>query len=209
MPVLIPPFVCRRIESSSLFMPASVSTLVLSMLYPWDFEGVMGVLAGLEVWGISTISKQVTEQKSPRCITGEEMPTKVMILAQFEHKYYICGSLKRLTDLLPRLKAWWICFGHGYYIHGTLKRLTDVVARPKAWSRTRNPFHCGLAGVEMPAKVVILAQFDRGYYIHGTFKRLTDVVARLRALWICFEHEYYIRGTLKRLTDVVAWLKAW
>ncbi|KAJ7140655.1 hypothetical protein C8R44DRAFT_726387 [Mycena epipterygia] len=122
------------------------------------------------------------------------MPAKLMILAQFDHGYYIHGTLKRLTDVVAWLKAWWIC------------RLTDVVAWRKAWwICTRNPFHCCLAREEM----LILAQFDHGYYIHGTLKRLTDVVAWLKAWWICFDHGYYIRGTLKRLTDVLAWLKAW
>ncbi|KAJ7087493.1 hypothetical protein C8R44DRAFT_752215 [Mycena epipterygia] len=87
------------------------------------------------------------------------MPAKVMILAQFDHGYYIRGTLKRLMGVLAWLKAWWI--------------------------RTRNPCHCWLAGEEMPAKVMILAQFDHGYYIRGTLKRLTDVVAWLKAWWIC------------------------
>ncbi|KAJ7143939.1 hypothetical protein C8R44DRAFT_724940 [Mycena epipterygia] len=205
------------------------------ILYPWDFEEVMGVLAGLEAWGMSTISKQVAEQKSmpplhrwrgnahknqksmPRCLGGEEMPTKVMILAQLDHGYYICGTLKRLTDVVAWLKAWWICirnpcprclggeemptkvvilaqFDHGYYIRGTLKRLTDVVAWLKAWwICIRNPCPRYLAGEEMPTKVVILAQFDHGYYIRGTLKRLTDVVAWLKAWWICL--------SVKQVTD--------
>ncbi|KAJ7120155.1 hypothetical protein C8R44DRAFT_736999 [Mycena epipterygia] len=61
----------------------------------------------------------------------------------------------------------------------------------------------------MPAKVMILAQFEVGYYIRGTLKRLTDVADWLKAWWICFDHGYYIRGTLKRLTDVADWPKAW
>ncbi|KAJ7097673.1 hypothetical protein C8R44DRAFT_748383 [Mycena epipterygia] len=111
------------------------------------------------------------------------MPAKVMILAQFDH---------------------------GYYIRGTLKRLMAVLACLKAWSiRTRNPCsHCP-GGEEMPAKVMILAQFGHGYYIRGTLKRLTDVVASLRTWWIHFDHGYYIRGTLKRLMGALAWLKAW
>ncbi|KAJ7087492.1 hypothetical protein C8R44DRAFT_752214 [Mycena epipterygia] len=136
-----------------------------------------------------------------------------MILAQFDHGYYIRGTLKRLTDVVAWLKAWWIC------------RLMGVLAWLKAWwIRTRNPCHSCLAGEEMPAKVMILAQFDHGYYIRGTLKRLTDVVAWLKAWWICvsvkqvtdqksmpllprwggkvvilaqFGHRYYIRGTLK------------
>ncbi|KAJ7085027.1 hypothetical protein C8R44DRAFT_752928 [Mycena epipterygia] len=104
------------------------------------------------------------------------MPTKVMILAQFGHGYYIRGTLKRLMGILDWLKAWWI----------------------RAWSiRTRNPCHSCLAGEEMPAKVMILAQFDHGYYIRGTLKRLMGALASLKAWWI------------RRLTDVVAWLKAW
>ncbi|KAJ7128540.1 hypothetical protein C8R44DRAFT_732876 [Mycena epipterygia] len=167
------------------------------------------------------------------------MPAKVVILAQFGHGYYIRGTLKRLTDVSALLKAWWICFDHGYYIHGTLKRLTGVSAWLKSWwIRTSNPCYSCLAGEEMPAKVVILAQFGHGYYIRGTLKRLTDVLAWLKAWWICvrvkqvtdqkfmpplhrwrgnackawwtcFGHGYYIHGTLKRLTDVVACLKAW
>ncbi|KAJ7105994.1 hypothetical protein C8R44DRAFT_745642 [Mycena epipterygia] len=95
----------------------------------------------------------------PHCLVGEEMPTKVMILAQFEHGYYIRGNLKRLTDVVAWLKAFWI------------------------W--IRNPWHCCLAGEEMPTKVMILAQFEHGYYIRGTLKRLTDVLAWLKAWWIC------------------------
>ncbi|KAJ7115221.1 hypothetical protein C8R44DRAFT_739818 [Mycena epipterygia] len=109
------------------------------------------------------------------------MPTKVMILAQFDHGYYIRGTLKRLTDLVAWLKAW--------------------------WSRKSMPLLAHRRG--NPAKVMILAQFDHGYYIRGTLKRLTDVVAWLKAWWIRFDHGYYIRGTSQRLTDVVAWLKAW
>ncbi|KAJ7088960.1 hypothetical protein C8R44DRAFT_751644 [Mycena epipterygia] len=37
---------------------------------------------------------------------------------------------------------------------------------------------------EMPAKVVILAQFDDGYYIRGTLKRLMSVLPWLKAWWI-------------------------
>ncbi|KAJ7076909.1 hypothetical protein C8R44DRAFT_755366 [Mycena epipterygia] len=137
------------------------------------------------------------------------MPTKVMILAQFEVGYYIRGTLKRLTHVADWPKAWWIC--------------------------TRNPCCCWIAGEEMPTKVVILAQFDHGYYIRETLKRLTDVVAWLKAWWICvsvkqvtdqkfmpllprrggkvvmlaqFGRGYYIRGTSKCLTGVLAWLRA-
>ncbi|KAJ7110670.1 hypothetical protein C8R44DRAFT_743132 [Mycena epipterygia] len=87
------------------------------------------------------------------------MPTKVVILAQFDHGYYIHGTLKRLMGVLAWFRVWWIY--------------------------TRNPCHCCLAGEEMPAKVVILAQFGHGYYIRGTLKRLTNVVAWLKAWWIC------------------------
>ncbi|KAJ7096190.1 hypothetical protein C8R44DRAFT_749035 [Mycena epipterygia] len=172
-----------------------------------------------------------TQNPCPRCLTGEEMPTKVMILAQFGHGYYIRGTLKWLAGVSVWLKAWWIC-----YIRGTLKRLTDVGAWLKAWwIFTRNTCHYCLAGEEMPAKVVILAQFGHGYYIRGALKRLTDVVAWINTWWICvsvkqvtdqksmpalphwggkvvilpqFDHRYYIRGTLKWLTGVLAWLKA-
>ncbi|KAJ7101091.1 hypothetical protein C8R44DRAFT_747302 [Mycena epipterygia] len=158
---------------------------------------LMGVLAWLKVWGIRT--------RNPLrcCLAREEMPAKVMILAQFAHGYYIRGTLKRLTDVFDHryyiretlkrltnvvasLKAWWIRFEHGYYIRGNLKRLTDVVAWLTAfWIWIRNPWHCCLAGEEMPTKVMILAQFEHGYYIRGTLKRLTDVLAWLKAWWIC------------------------
>ncbi|KAJ7144071.1 hypothetical protein C8R44DRAFT_725059 [Mycena epipterygia] len=146
------------------------------------------------------------------------MPTKVMILAQFDPGYYIRGALKRLTDVVARLKAWWIC--------------DSWICLKTSWICTRNPCPRCLAGEEMPAKVVILAQFGHQYYIRETSKRLTDVVAWLKAWWICirnpchcclageemptkvpilaqFDPGYYIRGALKRLTDVVARLKAW
>ncbi|KAJ7106558.1 hypothetical protein C8R44DRAFT_745047 [Mycena epipterygia] len=194
-----------------LWESRDVGSVWLQMLYLWDFEEVMGILAGLEfghryyiretltklmgalvwlkAWWIFLSVKQATDQKSMQllpyrrgnarksrdfgsvwpqilylwdfeepdrclglaqglvdrsqtrnpccwCITGDEMPTKVMILAQFEVGYYIRGILKRLTDDVDWLKAWWSCggkvvivakFGHGYYIRGTLKRLTDDV----------------------------------------------------------------------------------
>ncbi|KAJ7131000.1 hypothetical protein C8R44DRAFT_731270 [Mycena epipterygia] len=127
------------------------------------------------------------------------MPAKAVILAQFGHGYYICGTLKWLTDVVAWLKAQRICFGHGYYIRGTLKRLMDVVAWLIVW------WIC----------------FGHGYYIRGTLKRLTDVVAWINTWWICvsvkqvtdqksmpplprqggkvvilaqFDHRYYIRG---------------
>ncbi|KAJ7108580.1 hypothetical protein C8R44DRAFT_743844 [Mycena epipterygia] len=201
----------------------------LWILYPWDFEEADGffglahglvdpyVVACLRAWWISLSSR----------LGGsvEEMPAKVMILAQFGHGYYIRGTLKRLMVVLASLKAWWIRFDHRYYIRGTLKRLMAVLASLNAWwIHTSNPCHRWLAGEEMPAKVMILAQFDHGYYICGTLQRLTDVVAWLKAWWICvtvkqvtdqksmpllprwggkvvilaqFGHRYYIRGTLK------------
>ncbi|KAJ7105533.1 hypothetical protein C8R44DRAFT_745696 [Mycena epipterygia] len=201
---------------------------------------LMAVLAWLIAWWILVSVTQVTDQKSmPLLPWWRGNAHKVMILAQFGYGYYIRGTLKRLMAVLAWLKAWWI-----YYICGTLKRLTDVVAWFKAWwiclkawwISTRNPCHSCLAGEEMAAKVMILAQSDHGYYIRGTLKRLTDVLAWLKAWWILvsvkqvtdqksipllpwqrgnalilaqFGHGYYIRGTLKRLTDVVAWLKAW
>ncbi|KAJ7117524.1 hypothetical protein C8R44DRAFT_738420 [Mycena epipterygia] len=143
------------------------------------------------------------------------MSAKVVILAQFEVRYYIRGTLKRLMGVLTWLMAWFICLKAlwscvGYYIRGTLKRLTDVVDWPKAWwICTRNPCPRCLAGEEMPTKVMILAQFDHGYYIHGTLKWLMGALAWLKAWWIRFDHGYYIRGTLKWLADVFAQLKAW
>ncbi|KAJ7128447.1 hypothetical protein C8R44DRAFT_732790 [Mycena epipterygia] len=211
---------------------------------------------------------------------------KVVILAQFDHRYYIHGTLKRLTDVVAWLKAWWICvfwlgsrlsgsveemlpkimilaqFGHGYYIRGILKRLTDVVALLKAWwicvsvkqvtdqksmpslprwggkvvklaqfghryyicgtlkwltVTDQKSMPCCIAGEEIP---MILAQSGHGYYIRGTLKWPTGVLAWLKAWWIYevpakvvilaqFGYGYYIRGTLKRLTEVVAWLNTW
>ncbi|KAJ7108775.1 hypothetical protein C8R44DRAFT_744003 [Mycena epipterygia] len=94
---------------------------------------------------------------------------------------------KWLMGVLAWLKAWWIFlrFGRGYHIRGTLKRQMGVLAWLKAWwIRTRNQFRCCLAGEEMPAKVVILAQFGHGYYILGTLKWLMGVLVWLKASWI-------------------------
>ncbi|KAJ7114492.1 hypothetical protein C8R44DRAFT_740628 [Mycena epipterygia] len=145
-----------------------------------------GGLAWPRDWWICVSVKQVTDSKSmPLLPRREEMPAKVVILAQFDHGYYIRETLKRLTDVVGWLKAWWIRFDHRYYIHGTLKRLTDVVAWLQAWwICTRNPCPRCIAGEEMPAKVVILAQFGHGYHICGTLKWLTVVLAWLRASWI-------------------------
>ncbi|KAJ7141080.1 hypothetical protein C8R44DRAFT_931416 [Mycena epipterygia] len=141
------------------------------------------------------------------------MPAKVMILAQFDHGYYICGTLKRLMGVLAWLKAGWI--------RVSVKLVTDQKSMPPLHWRRGNAH-----------KVMILAQFGYGYYIRGTLKRLMGALAWLKAWWIrtknpchCglareempakvkilaqFDHGYYICGTLKRLTDVVAWLKAW
>ncbi|KAJ7118244.1 hypothetical protein C8R44DRAFT_738188 [Mycena epipterygia] len=204
------------------------------ILYPWDFEEVDGCF-GL----------------------AHGLVDPFVILAQFDHGYYIHGTLKWLTSALPWPKGWWICvfwlaselggslwvfwLGPGigesvYYICGTLKWLMVVLAWLNAWwICTRNPCPSCLVGEEMPAKVVILAQFDHGYYIRETLKRLTDVVAWLKAWWICvsvkqvtdqksmpllprwggkvvilaqFGRGYYIRGTSKCLTGVLAWLRA-
>ncbi|KAJ7097671.1 hypothetical protein C8R44DRAFT_748381 [Mycena epipterygia] len=196
-------------------MPAKVMILAQSG-HGYYIRGTLkrltDVMAWLKARWIRMSVKQVTDQESmpllPRqrgnalkshdfgsqtgnpchsCLAAEEMPAKVMILAQFDHGYYIRETLKRLMAVLACLKAWSIRFGHGYYIRGTLKRLTDFVAWLKAW----------------------WIRFGHGYYVRGTLQRLTDVVAWLKAWWICFDHGYYIRGTLKRLTVVVAWLKAW
>ncbi|KAJ7130544.1 hypothetical protein C8R44DRAFT_732056 [Mycena epipterygia] len=232
----------------------------IHILYPWDFEEVDGCF-GLTHGLVDPHSKCM-----PQLPRQEEMPAKVVILAQFDHGYYIRGTLKRLTDVVDWLKARWIHFEHGYYIRGSLKWLTGVLAWLRAlwilvgvkqvadqksmpllprwrgnackshdlaqfdhgcyiretlkwltsvlawprdfWICTRNPCPCCLGGDEMPTKVMILAQFEHGYYIRGTLKWLTGVLAWLKALWIHFDHGYYIRETLKRLTDVVAWLKA-
>ncbi|KAJ7108579.1 hypothetical protein C8R44DRAFT_743843 [Mycena epipterygia] len=278
------------------------------ILYPWDFEetdGCFGFPQGLvdtceretshrpEIHAPIALAERKFPQKNPchRCLAGEEMPAKVMILAQFDHGYYIRGTLQRLTDVVPWLKDRWICL-KAWWIRASVKQVTDQKSMPllprrrgnahdfgSIWPRilypwdfeeadrccglpqgfvdqwlggfvldgsvyyiretlkrliirTRNPCHSCLAGEEMPAKVMILAQFDHGYYIRGTLKRLMAVLACLRAgsirtrnpcshcpggeempakvmILAQFDHGYYIRGTLQRLTDVVAWLKAW
>ncbi|KAJ7105019.1 hypothetical protein C8R44DRAFT_746258 [Mycena epipterygia] len=152
---------------------------------------LMGVLACLSAWWIHISIKQVTDQKSmpllPRrrgnarkisnksqtrnpchcCLAGEEMPAKVVILAQFGHGYYIRGTLKRLMGILAWPKAWWIC---AWWICLSVKQVTDQKSMPPL------PRQGG--------KVVILAQFDQGYYIRGTLKWLTRVLAWLKASWI-------------------------
>ncbi|KAJ7135541.1 hypothetical protein C8R44DRAFT_729117 [Mycena epipterygia] len=142
------------------------------------------VVACLRAWWICT------GNPCPCWLGREEMPAKVMILAQFGHGYYIRGTLKRLTDVVAWLKAWWIRFDHGYYIRGTLKRLTDVVASLRTWWIHRLTdvvawFKAWWICVSvkqvtdqksMPllprwgGKVVILAQFGHRYYIRGTLK---------------------------------------
>ncbi|KAJ7111897.1 hypothetical protein C8R44DRAFT_742249 [Mycena epipterygia] len=167
-------------------LDARKSSVWPRILYPWDFgeaDGCFGLAQGVVDLYLKFI---------PLLPRRRGMPAKVMILAQFEHRYYIRGTLKRLTGALPGLKAWWICMlRFGSRLDGSLNRC-----------------HCYLAGEEMPAKVMIVAQFDHGYYILGTLKRLTDVVAWLKALWIRFGHGYYIRGTLKWLMGALVWLKA-
>ncbi|KAJ7105020.1 hypothetical protein C8R44DRAFT_746259 [Mycena epipterygia] len=66
----------------------SILIVVGVMLYLWDFEEVMGILAGLE----------------------------------FDHGYYIRGTLKRLTDIVARPKAWWIRM--------SVKQVTDQKSMP-------------------------------------------------------------------------------
>ncbi|KAJ7100461.1 hypothetical protein C8R44DRAFT_747509 [Mycena epipterygia] len=143
---------------------------------------LMGVLAWLKAWWIRVSVTQVTDQKSMPLLP--RWGGNALILAQFDHGYYIRGTLKRLTDVVAWLKARWIRM--------SVKQVTDQKFIE-----------------EMPTKVMILAQFDHGSYIRETLKRLTDVVACLKAFWIHFDHGYYIRGTLKWLADVFAWLKAW
>ncbi|KAJ7108773.1 hypothetical protein C8R44DRAFT_744001 [Mycena epipterygia] len=94
------------------------------------------------------------------------MPTKVMILAQFENGYYIHGTSKWLMGVLAWLKAWWICVG--------VKQVTDLKSMPLLPHRRGNAHQSH-----------DLAQFVHGYYIRGTLKRLTDVVARLNPWGIC------------------------
>ncbi|KAJ7106559.1 hypothetical protein C8R44DRAFT_745048 [Mycena epipterygia] len=55
------------------------------------------------------------------------MPAKVVILAQFDHGYYIRETLKRLTDAVAWLKAWWICI-FGILHHFSLKVSSTTVA---------------------------------------------------------------------------------
>ncbi|KAJ7099150.1 hypothetical protein C8R44DRAFT_747836 [Mycena epipterygia] len=168
----------------------------------WTQHGLTKFLPGTAA---APHPKSQTQNPCLCCLGGEEMPAKVVILAQFDHGYYIRGTLKRLTDVVDWLKAQWIRFGHGYYIHGTLKRLMGVLAWLMAW----------------------WIRFEHGYYIRETLKRLTDVVAWLKAWWICvsvkqvtdqksmpllprwggkvvilaqFGHGYYISGTSKCLT---------
>ncbi|KAJ7115228.1 hypothetical protein C8R44DRAFT_739823 [Mycena epipterygia] len=223
-------------------MPAKVMILAQSG-HGYYIRGTLkrltDVMAWLKARWIRISVKQVTDQESmpllPRrrgnalkshdfgsqtgnpchsCLAAEEMPAKVMILAQSGHGYYIRGTLKRLTDVMAWLKARWIRI--------SVKQVTDQESMPLLprrrgnalkshdfGSQTGNPCHSCLAAEEMPAKVMILAQFDHGYYIRGTLKRLMAVLACLKAWSIRFDHGYYICGTLKRLTDVVAWLKAW
>ncbi|KAJ7131345.1 hypothetical protein C8R44DRAFT_731576 [Mycena epipterygia] len=220
-------------------------------------------------------------------------------LAQFDHRYYIRGTLKWLPGVSAWLKAWWICVG--------VKQATDQKSMPplpwwrgnardfgSIWPQILYPWkfeeadrcfalaqglvdlfwpqilylwdfeeadgcfslaqglvdpfwpqilypwdfeeadgYFGLAqglvdpfqGLvdlqEMPAKIMIFAQFGHGYYTRETLKRLMGVLAWLIAGWIRmlwpasglggsveemhtkvmilaqFGHGYYIRGTLK------------
>ncbi|KAJ7093534.1 hypothetical protein C8R44DRAFT_749907 [Mycena epipterygia] len=177
------------------------------ILYPWDFEvadGCFGLAQGFWICEMPAKVVILAQFGHEYYIHGTlERLTDVGAWLKafwicawwicFGHGYYIRGTLKRLTDAVALLKAWWICLDHGYYIRETLKRLTNVVGRLKAWwihlkaswICTRNPCHRCLAGEEMPAKVVISAQFGHGYYIRGTLKRPTDVVVWLHAFWIC------------------------
>ncbi|KAJ7144480.1 hypothetical protein C8R44DRAFT_725409 [Mycena epipterygia] len=159
------------------------------------------------------------------------MPTKVVILAQFDHGYYIRGTLKRLTDVADWPKAWWICFDHGYYIRGTLKWLADVFSWLKAWW-----IRLSVKQVTDQKSMPLLDHWRgnawKRYDIHGTLKWLTGALAWLKAWWICtrnpcccciareematkvvilaqFDHGYYIRGTLKWLADVFVRFLAW
>ncbi|KAJ7101682.1 hypothetical protein C8R44DRAFT_747138 [Mycena epipterygia] len=130
------------------------------------------------------------------------MPTKVMILAQFDHGYYIRGTLKRLMDVLAWLKAWWILFGHGYHIRGTLERLMGVLV----WLKTRWISARVKQDLEETDRCCGLAQglVDVSEYETSHRPEIHATVALLDGKCL-----YYIHGTLKRLTDVVAWLQAW
>ncbi|KAJ7131155.1 hypothetical protein C8R44DRAFT_731420 [Mycena epipterygia] len=189
-------------------MPAKVvnfGSVWPRILYPWDFEEA-DRCCGL----------------APGLVDPWEMPAKVVILAQFDYGYYIRGTLKKLTGVLPWVNAWWICTRNPRHCCLAREEMpAKVVNFGSVWPRILYPWDfeeadrcCGLApGLvdpwEMPAKVVILAQFDYGYYIHGTLKRLMGFLAWLKAWWIFFDYGYYIRGTLKKLTGVLPWVNAW
>ena len=67
------------------------------------------VVAWFKARWISLSVKQVTDQKSmPLLPRWRGNAAKVMILARFDHRYYIHGTLKRLTDVVAWLKALWI-----------------------------------------------------------------------------------------------------
>ncbi|KAJ7111896.1 hypothetical protein C8R44DRAFT_742248 [Mycena epipterygia] len=158
------------------------------ILYPWDFEEAdrsCGLAQGLVH------------------LSREEMPPKVVILAQFGDRYYIRETLKNRChcylagEEMPAKVMIVAQFDHGYYILGTLKRLTDVVAWLKA----------------------LWIHFGHGYYIRGTLKWLMGALVWLKASWICempakvmivaqFGHGYYIHGMLKPLMGALVWLKA-
>ncbi|KAJ7101955.1 hypothetical protein C8R44DRAFT_746985 [Mycena epipterygia] len=86
------------------------------ILYPWDFEEVDGCF-GLAHGLVDPYSKCM-----PLLPRREEMPARVVILAQFDHGYYIRGTLKRLTDVVDWLKAQWI--------RVSMKQVTDQKAMP-------------------------------------------------------------------------------
>ncbi|KAJ7094939.1 hypothetical protein C8R44DRAFT_749229 [Mycena epipterygia] len=176
----------------------------ICILYPWDFEVADGRF-GLAQGSVDPSEYETShrpeihatlaspERKCAQRLGGsvEEMPTKVMILAQFDHGYYIHGNLKRLTDVVAWLKAWWIRILYPWDFEvadgcfGLAQGLVDLS--------------------EMPAKVVILAQFGHGYYIRGTLKRLTNVVAWLQAWWICV---FWLGSELHGLTVFIIWCRS-
>ncbi|KAJ7104950.1 hypothetical protein C8R44DRAFT_746196 [Mycena epipterygia] len=100
------------------------------ILYPWDFEeadrccGLAQSLAWLKAWWICT------RNPCHSCVAAEEMPAKVMILAQFGHGYYIRGNLKRLIGVLAWLKAWWI--------RVSVNQVTDQKSMPPLPRRREN-----------------------------------------------------------------------
>ncbi|KAJ7128541.1 hypothetical protein C8R44DRAFT_732877 [Mycena epipterygia] len=163
---------------------------------------VTDVLACLEAWWIRVSVKQVTDQKSmPLLHRWRGNACKVVILAQFDHGYYIRGTLKRLMGVLACLKVWWI---RAWWIRVSMKQVTDQKSMPPLHRWRGNACKGRDFGSVWPW---ILYPWDceEADGCFGLPQGLVDLFVILAQ----FGHGYYIRGTLKRLTDVLAWLKAW